>query len=187
MSNSPTEVLPMENNKKKITVEIIGDSLTLITDESDDFVRDVAMRLNRRMTDLTRNNFRISKYDAALLCSLDAMGEKIKGEKRIRTLESQLSVAQLEIKKLKEQLESAPSQPVQEAPSPAEEKKPMDESLTKMIRAASDGETSEDRVRALENYLDSKKSEASAESPAQTREDKIKYIESLLRGSDNNG
>ena len=115
------------------------------------------------------------------------MGEKIKGEKRIRTLESQLSVAQLEIKKLKEQLESAQSQPVPEAPKPAEEKKPVDESLTRMIRAASDGETSEDRVRALENYLDSKKSEASAESPAQTREDKIKYIESLLRGSDNNG
>ncbi len=185
MPNSPTEVLPMENNKKKITVEIIGDSLTLITDESDEFVRDVAMRLNRRMTDLTRNNFRTSKYDAALLCSLDAMGEKIKADKRIRTLESQLSVAQLEIKKLKEQLEAAQTQPAPEAPK-AEEKKPVDESLTKMIRAASDGETSEDRVRALENYLDSKKSGESA-APAQTREDKIKYIESLLRGNENNG
>ena len=114
------------------------------------------------------------------------MGEKIKGEKRIRTLESQLSVAQLEIKKLKEQLESAQSQPVPEAPKAEEAKKPVDESLTKMIRAASDGETSEDRVRALENYLDSKKSGESA-TPAQTREDKIKYIESLLRGNENNG
>ena len=174
----------MENNKKKITVEIIGDSLTLITDESDEFVRDVAMRLNRRMSDLTRNNFRISKYDAALLCSLDAMGEKIKAEKRVRTLESQISVAQLEIAKLKEQLSAA--QTAQAQPAPAEDdKKAVDESLTKMIRAASDGETSEDRVRALENYLDSKKAESS-DTPAQTREDKIKYIESLLRGSSTN-
>jgi len=176
----------MENNKKKVTVEIIGDTLTLITDESDDFVKDVAVRLNRRMTELTRNNFRISKYDAALLCALDAMGEKVKTEKRIRTVESQLSVATLEIKKLKEQLEAAQTaqaQPAAPASPKEEEKKPVDESLSQMIRAASDGETSEDRVRALENYLDSKKSgETSGEKPAQTREDKIKYIESLLRG-----
>jgi len=179
----------MENNKKKVTVEIVGDTLTLLTDESDEFVRDVAMRLNRRMTDLTRNNFRISKYDAALLCSLDAMSEKIKIEKRVRTVESQLSVAQLEIKKLKEQLEAAQSaEPLPKAAPAAEDKKPVDESLTTMLRAASDGETSEDRVRALENYLDSKKSEeSSGDKPAQTREDKIKYIESLLRGSDRNG
>lgn len=177
----------MDNTKKKITVEIVGDNLTLITDESDEFVRDVAMRLNRRMSDLTRNNFRISKYDAALLCSLDAMGEKIKAEKRVRTLESQISVAQLEIAKLKEQLSAAQTAQAQPAPaSPAEDdKKAVDESLTKMIRAASDGETSEDRVRALENYLDSKKAESS-DTPAQTREDKIKYIESLLRGSSTN-
>ena len=76
--------------------------------------------------------------------------------------------------------------PAFEAPKAEEAKKPVDESLTKMIRAASDGETSEDRVRALENYLDSKKSGESA-TPAQTREDKIKYIESLLRGNENNG
>ena len=180
----------MENTKKKVTVEIIGDSLTLITDESDDFVKDVAVRLNHRMTELTRNNFRISKYDAALLCALDAMGEKVKYEKRIRTVESQLSVAQLEIRKLREQLEEAQTAQAQPAPAaPAEEeKKPVDEPLSQMIRAASDGETSEDRVRALENYLDSRKSgEASGEKPAQTREDKIKYIESLLRGSDSNG
>ena len=174
----------MENNKKKITVEIIGDSLTLITDESDDFVKDVAMRLNRRMYDLTRNNFRITKYDAALLCALDAMGEKLKGEKRIRTLESQLSVSAIEIKKLQEQLEAAQTAPVPAEKPAEEEKKPVDESLSQMIRAASDGETSEDRVRALENYLDSKKSGETAAAPAQTREEKIKYIESLLRGSD---
>ncbi len=174
----------MENNKKKITVDIIGDSLTLITDESDDFVKDVAVRLNRRMAELTRSNFRISKYDASLLCALDAMGEKIKSEKRIRTLESQLSVAALEIKKLKEQLEAAQNNPAPAEVPAEEEKKSAPESLTKMIRAASDGETSEDRVRALENYLDSKKS---GEKTAQSREDKIKYIESLLRGSENNG
>ena len=176
----------MENTKKKITVEIIGDSLTLITDESDDFVRDIALRLNRRMTELTRNNFRISKYDAALLCALDAMGEKLKADKRIHTVESQLSVAQLEIKKLKEQLAAAEAAPAPAAKPAQEEKKPVDESLSQRIRAASDGETSEDRVRALENYLDSKKS-GEGESSSRSREDKIKYIESLLRGSDSNG
>lgn len=186
MSITQRRFTPMENNKKKFTVEILGDSLTLITDESDDFVREVALRLNKRMTDLTRNNFRISKYDAALLCSLDSMGDKIKADKRIRTLESQLSVAQLEIKKLREQLEAAETAPaVTETPAD-EEKKPVDDSLSRLVRAASDSETPEDRVRALENYLESKKSGETAESgTAQSREDKIKYIESLLRGSDN--
>ena len=112
----------MENNKKKFTVEIVGDTMTLITDESDDFVREVASRLNKRMMDLTRNNFRITKYDAAVLCALDAMSEKIKAEKRVRTVESQLSVAQLEIKKLREQLEAAQSAP---SPAPAPEAVPM--------------------------------------------------------------
>ncbi|MBQ8333589.1 MAG: cell division protein ZapA [Clostridia bacterium] len=170
----------MENVKKKITVEIVGDSMTLITDESDDFVREVAMRLNKRMLDLTRNNFRTSKYDAALLCALDAMSEKVKAEKRVRTVESQLSVAQQEIRRLEEKLASAESAPA-EAKAPAEEPRPADESLSRMIRAASDGETSEDRVRALENYLDNKKS---GDGGSQSREDKIKYIESLLRGND---
>ncbi|MBQ8186679.1 MAG: cell division protein ZapA [Clostridia bacterium] len=170
----------MENVKKKITVEIVGDSMTLITDESDDFVREVAMRLNKRMLDLTRNNFRTSKYDAALLCALDAMSEKVKAEKRVRTVESQLSVAQQEIRRLEEKLASAESAPA-EAKAPAEEPRPADESLSRMIRAASDGESSEDRVRALENYLDNKKS---GDGGSQSREDKIKYIESLLRGND---
>lgn len=172
----------MENVKKKITVEIVGDSLTLITDESDDFVREVAMRLNKRMLDLTRNNFRTSKYDAAVLCALDAMSEKVKAEKRVRTVESQLSVAQQEIRRLEEKLASAEAKtPAAETKAPAEEPKPADESLSRMIRAASDGETSEDRVRALENYLDNKKS---GDGGSQSREDKIKYIESLLRGND---
>lgn len=171
----------MENTKRKITVDIIGDSLTLITDESDEFVRDISVRLNKRMTELTRNNFRISKYDAALLCALDAMGEKLKGEKRIRTVESQLSVAQVEIKKLKEQLEALQTAPVSEAKPAEEPKKPVDESLSKLVRAASDGESSEDRVRALENYLEERKTGDGG--TAQSREDKIKYIESLLRGS----
>ncbi|MBQ8512074.1 MAG: cell division protein ZapA [Clostridia bacterium] len=170
----------MENVKKKITVEIVGDSMTLITDESDDFVREVAMRLNKRMLDLTRNNFRTSKYDAALLCALDAMSEKVKAEKRVRTVESQLSVAQQEIRRLEEKLASAEPAPA-EAKAPAEEPRPADESLSRMIRAASDGESSEDRVRALENYLDNKKS---GDGGSQSREDKIKYIESLLRGND---
>lgn len=169
----------MENVKKKITVEIVGDSMTLITDESDDFVREVAMRLNKRMLDLTRNNFRVSKYDAAVLCALDAMGEKIKADKRVRTVESQLSVAQQEIRRLEEKLASAEAAPAVKAP--AEEEKPASESLNQMIRAASDSETSDDRVRALENYLEGKKS---GDGGSQSREDKIKYIESLLRGND---
>lgn len=166
----------MENNKKKITVEIVGDTMTLITDESDDFVREVASRLNKRMTDLTRNNFRITKYDAAVLCALDAMGEKVKAEKRVRTVESQLSVAQLEITKLRQQLEAAQTAP---APAAEEEKKPVDDSLSRLVRAASDSESSDDRVRALENYLETKKSGEGT----QSREEKIKYIESLLRGN----
>ena len=174
----------MENQKKRITVEIAGDSMTIVTDESDDFVRDVAMRLDKRMSDLTRNNFRISRYDAALLCAMDALGEKLKGEKRVRTVESQLSVAQVEIKKLKEQLEALQNAAAPAAKPAEEPKKPVDESLSRLVRAASDGESSEDRVRALENYLEERKS-GDGEGTAQSREDKIKYIESLLRGNSN--
>ena len=42
----------------------------------------------------------------------------------------------------------------------------------------SSASTQEEKIRALENYLDSRKDETPA-----TREEKIRYIESLLRGS----
>jgi len=168
-----------KNNKKRITVEIAGNPLTLVTDESDYFVKNITDRLDARMTELTHNNLRISKLDAALLCSIDYLGEKMKADKRIRTLESQIALYEVNLKNLQDELDAAREE-LKRATAPAPEAH-NGESISDQIKEATSPSSPEDKIRALEKYLENKKSADAGTIPV-SREDKIKYIESLLRG-----
>ena len=77
----------MENNKKKYTLEIAGMPMTIVTDEPASFVESIITRLNERIAEMTAGSYRISTLDAALLCSIDYLGDKLKAEKRIRKID----------------------------------------------------------------------------------------------------
>lgn len=161
--------------KRKISVQIAGNPITIVTDEPDEFVKLLTDTVTSRIEETTKNSFRISTLDAALLLTLDYLGDKLKAESKIRTLESQISLYELNLKNAREELEKAKN-----AASSTSETTENSENVTETIAGAiaQDGDT---KIRALEKYLSSK---SSGNSGGRTREEKIRYIESLLRGND---
>lgn len=161
--------------KRKISVQIAGNPITIVTDEPDEFVKLLTDTVTSRIEETTKNSFRISTLDAALLLTLDYLGDKLKAESKIRTLESQISLYELNLKNAREELEKAKN-----AASSTSETTENSENVSETIAGAiaQDGDT---KIRALEKYLSSK---SSGNSGGRTREEKIRYIESLLRGND---
>ena len=89
--------------KQKYNIEITDIQLTVVSDEPEDFITATVAQLDKRIRDLTVHNKRCSKLDAALLCALDSLGEKLKCEKKIKNLEAQISLYEATIKRLKEE------------------------------------------------------------------------------------
>ncbi len=170
--------------KRKITVNIAGTNLTLVTDESDTFVDAVVSMVNEQMTAARSHTTRVMPpINAALLCAIDACGERLKAEKRIRNLEAQASLYEVTIQNLKEELAACKDQtPADETPA-----QNTDDGFTRlsdMLRNSTPGaEGADDKVKLLENYLENRKT---ASGDSRSREEKIRYIESLLRGTDKN-
>lgn len=165
--------------KRKISVQIAGNPITIVTDEPDEFVKLLTDTVTSRIEETTKNSFRISTLDAALLLTLDYLGDKLKAESKIRTLESQISLYELNLKNTREELEKAKN-----AASSTSETTENSENVTETIAGAIAETSSQDgdtKIRALEKYLSSK---SSGNSGGKTREEKIRYIESLLRGND---
>lgn len=181
--------------KKKYTVEIAGIPLSLITDEDPAYVKMLTRIIDERIKDATGGgNLHISPLDAALLCSIDYLSDKLKAEKRVKSLDSQLESAKViyesKLKRLEEENAELRAKLSENAEADDEEDAAPDVGGdTKKISDILLGTSPhEDKVKALENYLDSKNSESEnsdddQKSQTQTREEKIKYIESLLRGN----
>jgi cell division protein ZapA (FtsZ GTPase activity inhibitor) len=180
----------METHKKKYNLEIAGMPLTIVTDEPTSFVESIVTRLDERISEMTQSNYRISTLDACLLCAIDYLGDKMKADKRIKILEGQFSVYENNIQSLREQLDAANAKikELEGADESAEEEMPAEvandmKKISDILRGGKTGSSPEDKVRTLERYLESKKSEDSREE-GQSRDEKLKYIESLLRGND---
>lgn len=165
--------------KRKISVQIAGNPITIVTDEPDEFVKLLTDTVTSRIEETTKNSFRISTLDAALLLTLDFLGDKLKAESKIRTLESQISLYELNLKNARDELEKAKN-----AASDTSETTENSENVSETIAGAIAETSSEDgdtKIRALEKYLSAKNNGTSG---GKTREEKIRYIESLLRGND---
>ncbi|MBE6598299.1 MAG: cell division protein ZapA [Ruminococcaceae bacterium] len=184
----------MENRtKKKVTVNIAGAQLSLVTDETDVFVDAVADKVNERMMALTRANYRVNRTDAALLCAVDFCSDMLKAEKRMINLEAQVAIYDSNMRRLREEIIALKQQagiPLDENDTAYVKELEAEgghlnmEQLGEMLRATGD-DRAEDKIRTLEKYLETRKK---GDAEGQTKEDKLRYIESLLRGgSGNNG
>ena len=180
-----------KTQKRKITVDIAGLPLTLITDECDSFVDAVVSQVNERMASASHSIRSSSRMDAALLCAIDACGEKLRADKRIRNLEAQISLYEVDLRTAREELAALQKKldaatGKTDADTDAEpENAPAKDGfarLSDMLRSSGDSdEGAQDKIQLLERYLDSRKS---GEDGGMTRDEKIRYIESLLRSSD---
>lgn len=200
----------MENNsKKKVMVKIAGTQLTLLTDEQDSFVDSVANTVNERIVSITKNSYRVNRNDAALLCAVDFCGDKLKAEKKVRNLEAQISLYNVNMRRLREEIialkqkageqldetdialikeieaenGTASNTEAEDYTDGTETREDGEHSgidmkqLGDMLRSSGD-DSAEDKIRTLERYLENRKN---GDANEQSREEKIKYIESLLR------
>lgn len=92
-----------EKSKRRVELNIAGIAMSLVTDESDEFVKSIAERMDTMMTRLSHDVKR-SQLDAALLCAVDFCADKLTAEKRVRNLEAQISLYDVNNRRLKEEI-----------------------------------------------------------------------------------
>lgn len=153
-----------ENIKRKVEFTVAGITMSLVTDEPDTFVNAVVKRMDDKMSALLHDMKR-SRLDAAMLCAIAFCGDKITAEKRVRNLEAQVSLYDVNMRRLKDEIAELKARLGEDdAPAVKKAAKPLSAQIT----------MDEEPAETADNNAES----ASAESG---REDKLKMIESLLK------
>lgn len=198
-------------DKKKYDVTIAGVEMSIISDEREEFVQKLVAKLDKQITDITIQNKRCSKLDAAILVSLDLSCEKAKAEKRVRNLEAQIALYDANLRRMREEniklknamLGTNGTTTVQEEDNTAD-----DTGITQLSLDESDAEADEkesatdaedarrESLRQIADFLGKKKEDAAGESAGEDsakadpgeadgddaeKKDKLRQIESLLR------
>lgn len=154
--------------KERYNIEISGIQLTIVSDESEDFVNAIVARIDERVNDLVVRNKRCSKLDAALLCALDYCGEAVKAEKRIRNLEAQISLYDANIKRMREELANSQN---------------ASASVKNALGVAEKAEESEKTETVEKAEVAEEIAPANTEAPSPSKKSKLEQIEMLLRNS----
>ncbi len=86
--------------KQKYTIRIADIEMNVITEESPEAVEALVSIVDRKMREIESASKRVSKSEAALLCALDYCSERIKAQRKIKTLESRLNMAESTVEEL---------------------------------------------------------------------------------------
>jgi len=76
--------------KEKYIVKIAGAELKILSDESEDYLNSLVRILDRRIGDMVMTNKRCTRLEAAVLCALDYLDDKIKAAAEIESLKQQI-------------------------------------------------------------------------------------------------
>lgn len=76
----------MENNKKKISLDIAGNRISIVTDENEEYVRKLAAFIGQRVNSLSLGG--ATKTDAALLLALDLLDENFKLKMKLSEMQN---------------------------------------------------------------------------------------------------
>ena len=87
--------------KQKYTITIADIQMNIITDEAPEAVETVVGILDRKMREINLRAETVApKNEAALLCALDYCSEKIKIQRKLKSLESKLAMAETTVEEL---------------------------------------------------------------------------------------
>lgn len=169
--------------KQRYNVEIAGIQLSILSDESEDFVKDLVAKLDAQITDLTVHNKRCAKIDASILIALDALSEKTKLEKKLKNLEAQVALYEANLRRHREESTPAAANDAEiaEESAPIVREKPQAEKPKKLPARKKSLEqvAMEEILPTPDKAGDTAPKEAKESAPI--RGDKIRQIESLLR------
>ncbi len=93
-----------EKTKRKVTVNVAGIEMSFVTDEADSFVNTVVSSVDESMTGLLTHNMKCSQLDAAMLTAIAFCGDKITAEKRVRNLEAQISLYDVNMRRMRDEI-----------------------------------------------------------------------------------
>lgn len=164
-SRGGTEQVMEDKIKRRVELNVAGITMSLVTDESDEFVATIARHMDESMTQLL-HDIKRSQLDAAMLCAIDFCADKLTAEKRVRNLEAQVSLYDVNTRRLKEEIarlrarlgELEGDTSIKSEPSAAPAERPLDAQMTieessPELRAESDEESRDSKLRLIEALL----------------------------------
>lgn len=86
----------MENIKRKLSLNIAGKQIAIITDENPDYVLKLTSIISQRVSTLALSGNGVSKADAALVYALELLDENFKLKKALEEAKSTESVEVIE-------------------------------------------------------------------------------------------
>ena len=152
-----------ENIKRKVDLNVAGITISVITDEADIFVKAIEKKMDEEMKALLRN-VRLSQFDAAMLCAIDFCADKLSAEKKLRNLEAQVSLYEVNLRRLKNEVNSL-------------KKKLAENGEVVPAEAAAEEDADIPVIPDEQITID----EVISEGKSDSRSDKIRMIESLLK------
>lgn len=91
--------------KQRYTITLADMQMNVITEESPEAVEAIVGIIDRRMREINSKSLRCSKTEAALLCALDYCSDKIKAQRRLKTLELQLAECSILLEEQENEIE----------------------------------------------------------------------------------
>lgn len=149
-----------EKVKRKVELNFAGLTLTLVTDESESNVRAIEKLMDDNMGALLGSG-KISQFDAALLSAIEFCGDKLTAEKKMRNLEAQVSLYEVNLRRLKNEVASL--------------KKKLGEG------AEAEPQSEEVQVELPDEQMSIEENIAANEEKTDSRAEKLRKIESLLK------
>ena len=93
--------------KERYTIQISGLELNLLSDESEEYVLQLAKMVDQQINTISQSSRRCSKTEAALVCALEYLDGKIKNQFEAEELREQLEALQRENARLSKALEES--------------------------------------------------------------------------------
>ena len=76
--------------KEKITVAFAGNEISVVSEENEEYIQELAKVLDKRISEMVMVKNRCTKTEALMLCALDYLDSTVKLQAQVRELQEKL-------------------------------------------------------------------------------------------------